>query len=51
VPVQGCAVDWLRQEIKPQLPPEVRQPVRRRIRSRTERFWAFVDKSARALGC
>ena len=42
-------IDWL--EIEPQLPPEVRQPVKRRIKSHAEQFWAFVDKSAGALGC
>src|SRR5262245_7012300 len=41
----------LRSEIQAPAPPEARPSGKRRIRSRAERFWAFVDRSAGTLGC
>jgi hypothetical protein len=44
-------IERLRSEIQAPPPPEARPSGKRRIRSRAQRFWALVDKTAGAVGC
>lgn len=47
-------IDWLRHEIQREAPPTQARAEEKKpstLRSRAERFWRFVDRSAGALGC